>query len=112
MSRADQAVDAFHAYRSNVPAVLTFMPIGNAPRLKNPKYEANGSALFAEVFTFLRAACSQSDVHLYVNNQFEPLEDQTIADVVRCCGKPAQTAASSATAFALNIHYSVGRAYV
>ncbi len=96
----------FEKYR-NVTSVVTFLPLGSAPRIKNNKIEVTKNTRFDEIFSFIRTACNHPDVHIYVNNQFEPTEDQSVVDIARCCGKQ-----QGDNLIALNIHYSLGRAYV
>ncbi len=94
----------FRPWRSEITAIVTFIPIGNAPKLKNNKQTYAGTTLFREISEYMRSACDKEDVHIYVNNVFEPLADQAVGDVARCWGKKGE--------YVMNVHYSVGKAYV
>ncbi len=101
--------DPFRRHRE-FNTVISFMPIGNAPRI-DQKYSISGTAMFSELYSYLRQAAHADDVHLYVNNQFEPMEDQAVGDVAKLFAKK-QVNQSEETSYNLSVYYSIGRAYV
>lgn len=66
--------------------------------------------MFSELYSYLRKAAQADDVHLYVNNQFEPMEDQAIGDIARLVAKKSVQAEE--TSYNMSVYYSIGRAYV
>jgi hypothetical protein len=99
--------DPFAASR-NFKVVVSFHPIGSAPRLKVSKFTVDGNLRMAELTSYLGKIIKESDVHLYVSGSIELMDDQYIGDFVKVFGKmnPEETQGS------INIHYSVGRAYL
>ena len=83
---------------------LKFHPIGSAPRLKSSSYDVRSDTAFKHIVSYLKQSLETSeDVFAYINNQWEPLEDQIIGDIVRCFSRNDTLA----------VHYSVGvRAYL
>ena len=100
--------DPFRRHRE-FNTVSTFLPIGNAPRI-DQKYTISGTAMFSELYGYLRQAAHADDVHLYVNNQFEPMEDQAIGDIAKWFAK--KQIHSEEISYNLSVYYSIGRAYV
>ena len=101
-------VDPFRKHRE-FTTVVTFLPIGNAPRIEQ-KYSISGTAMFSELYGYIRQAAQADDVHMYVNNQFEPMEDQAIGDIAKLFAK--KHVQSQETSYNLSVYYSIGRAYV
>jgi hypothetical protein len=100
-------LDPFAGSR-NFKVVVSFHPVGSAPRLKVSKFTVDGNLKMAELTNYLSKIIKESDVHLYVSNSIEPMEDQYIGDFVKIFGKMN----SEDTQGSINIHYSVGRAYL
>jgi len=71
----------------------------------------SGTSSFSELYSYLRQAVNADDVHLYVNNQFEPMEEQYVGDIARMFAKK-HTTSEDVTTYTLTIYYSIGRAYV
>ena len=100
--------DPFEAKRS-FKVVVSFFPVGSAPRLKVSKFTIDGTLRFGELTTYLSKMVESSDVHLYVSGSIEPMEDQYVGDFVRMFGKAPTTPDSVGS---INIHYSLGKAYM
>ena len=103
-----EVLDPFRRLRE-FTTTITLLPIGNAPRIQQ-KYTISGTSSFAELRRYLRQAVNADDVHLYVNNQFEPMEDQFIGDFAKMFAKK-HTSAEGVT-YTMSVYYSIGRAYV
>ena len=88
--------------------VVSFHAIGSAPRLKVSKFTVDGSLRMAELSSYLSKILKESDVHLYVSSSIELMDDQFIGDFVKIFGKMSGDDAQGS----INIHYSVGRAYL
>ena len=88
--------------------VVSFYPIGSAPRLKVTKFTVDGSLRMAELTTYLSKILKESDVHLYVSSSIELMDDQYIGDFVKIFGKMSTDDSQGS----INIHYSIGRAYL
>ena len=105
----DRYIDPFRKHRL-FSSIITFLPIGNAPRLAQSKYNLTDStSSFIDLFNIVRKALDNKDVHLYVNNQFEPMEDQCIGDIVKLFGKEERNGSPN---YSMAVYYSIGRAYV
>jgi hypothetical protein len=99
--------DPFSSHRS-FKVVVSFHAIGSAPRLKVSKFTVDGTLRMAELTNYLAKIIKESDVHLYVSSSIELMDDQYIGDFVKIFGKMS----SDETQGSINIHYSVGRAYL
>lgn len=82
--------------------VVTFYPIGSAPRLKVSKFTIDGTLRIAELKSYLAGILKESCVHIYVSSSIELMDDQFVGDFVKIFGKNS----------AINIHYSLTRAYL
>jgi hypothetical protein len=100
--------DPFLSKRS-FKVVVSFFPVGSAPRLKVSKFTIDGTLRFDELTTYLSKMVNSDDVHLYVSGSIEPMEDQYLGDLVRMFGKAPATPESVGN---INIHYSLGKAYM
>jgi hypothetical protein len=99
--------DPFADFRK-FKVVVSFYPIGSAPRLKVSKFTVDGTLRMGELTNYLGKIIKESDVHLYVSNSIELMEDQVIGDFVKIFGKLSVDESQGT----INIHYSVGRAYL
>ncbi len=103
---AESHFDHFREFK----IILSFNPIGSAPRLKVNKFSVDGKLKFRELLTNLNKLIdleNNSKIHLYINNSIEPSEDHSIGDYCNLIGK-----SSSPESFSMNIYYSIGRAYL
>ena len=83
--------------------VVTFNPIGSAPRLKVNKFTINGTLTMGELKECLYQLLPASDIHLYVQQSIEMFDHQHVGDICRLFSPSGQT---------LSVHYSIGRAYL
>jgi hypothetical protein len=88
--------------------VVSFYPVGSAPRLKVSKFTIEGSLRMGELVTYLSKILNASDVHVYVANSIELMDDQFVGDMVPIFGKKSPDDQPSS----VNIHYSIGKAYL
>ena len=86
--------------------VVSFHPIGSAPRLKVSKFTVHGTLTMGELHEYLVKLLPQEDVHLYVHQCVEMLPTQHVGDLTNLFGKVNETSAT------LNVHYSIGKAYL
>jgi len=98
--------DPFRRHRE-FNTIFTLLPIGSAPRI-DPKLTLPGTSPFSALYAHLRRETHAEDIHLYVNNQFEPSPDQFIGDIAKMVSKRPLEGGS----LGLSVYYSVGRAYV
>ena len=88
--------------------VVSFYPIGSAPRLKVSKFTINGNLRMAELKQHLTKLLGiTEDLHLYVHQSIEGLDSQHIGDFVKFFGKLNEQSGGT-----INVHYSIGRAYL
>ena len=92
--------------------ILTFYPIGAAPRMKVSKFTVPGTTQIGElnhyVSKILRLEDSENKVHVYFQNSVELMENQYVGDFAKIFGKISQ----SDTTYSMNVHYSIGSAYL
>lgn len=113
MSRANPGDPFRHLRDFNV--IVTFYPIGAAPRLKVSKFTVHGTLsvgdLTAYVNKMLRIA-PDADItqraHLYFHQSIELMDSQIVGDFGKIFGKPP----SGDREATINVHYSIGKAYL
>ena len=91
--------------------VCSFHAIGSAPRLKVSKFTVEGTLRMSELTAYLSKILKATDVHLYLGGSVELMPDQYVGDAVRIFGKMSQSSECEPSG-AVNIHYSIGRAYL
>ena len=107
--------DVFDKYRSGISVNIILIAIGNAPKLKTGKIVLEAldrdHHTFQYLYEQLSKATNLQDIHIYINNSFEPSPNQVIVDLARMFGKII-SAETEKPKYQLNIHYSIGRAYL
>lgn len=92
--------------------ILTFFPIGAAPRMKVSKFTVPGTTHVGELSNYvskiLRLEDTENKVHVYFQNSIELLDEQYVGDFAKIFGKASQTD----TTYSMNVHYSIGSAYL
>ncbi len=95
--------------------IVTFYPIGAAPRLKVSKFTVHGTLSVGDLTSYVSKMLripSDADVsqraHLYFNQTIELLDSQIVGDFANIFGK-ARVDDKEAT---MNVHYSIGKAYM
>mmetsp|Transcript_32034 Transcript_32034/g.92578 ORF Transcript_32034/g.92578 Transcript_32034/m.92578 type:complete len:115 (+) Transcript_32034:81-425(+) len=61
-------------------------PIGNAPAARQPRFTIDGSKRFCDLVTYLKKSLNLEILHVYCCDAFEPMQDESIADLKRCFG--------------------------
>jgi hypothetical protein len=91
---------------------LTLLPIGSAPSIEWGKnITVEGESIFEDLRKLVSASIGNiPDVHLYVQNIFEPSYDEFIGDIAKMVGKSKGD--ESQDGYSMNIYYSVGKAYL
>jgi hypothetical protein len=104
--------DPFHHLR-DFNVIVTFFPIGAAPRLKVSKFTIPGTLSIGELTAYVNkmlripeTAKSAQRAHLYFNQSIELMDDQIVGDFARIFGKPVDKDMQ------INVNYSVGKAYM
>lgn len=104
------AEDPFRKSR-DFKVVVSFHAIGSAPRLKVSKFTVDGTLRMSELNAYACRILKVTDVHLYLGGSVELQDDQYVGDAVKIFGKVTQSSEGS-TSGSVNIHYSIGRAYL
>ena len=106
-----QQISSFSHLR-DFKVVLTFFPIGAAPRMKVSKFTVPGTTQIGELNNYvskiLRLEDAENKVHIYFQNSIELLSEQYVGDFAKIFGKPSSTD----TTYSMNVHYSIGSAYL
>ena len=92
--------------------MVSFHPIGSAPRLKVSKFTVDGTLRISELTSYLSKTLKDPNVHVYVANSIELMDDQFVGDFVRIFGKLTPPSDAVASTGSINVHYSIGRAYL
>ena len=98
----------FHHLR-DFKVIVTFHPIGSAPRLKVSRFTIDGTLTIAELTSYVNKMLNIDSSHLYFNQSIELMPNQYVGDFVKIFGK---TYPNGDPAASVNIHYSIGRAYL
>jgi len=88
---------------------VTFYPIGSAPRMKVSKFTVQGNLSIGELSQYVAKILKHTDddsVHIYFQNSIELLPNQRVGDFAKIFCK------FSDSAFSINVHYSIGSAYL
>ena len=92
--------------------VLSFFPIGSAPKMKVSKFTVPATTRICElqqyVSKILRLEDSENKVHVYFHNSIELVGHQYVGDFARIFGKGSQIDST----YSMNVHYSIGSAYL
>ncbi len=92
--------------------ILSFFPIGAAPRMKVSKFTVPGTTHIGElshyVSKILRLEDSEKKVHVYFQNSIQLLDNQYVGDFAKVFGKSSE----NDTTYSMNVHYSIGSAYL
>ena len=107
----DKVLEKIRAYR-DVTVTLKLHPIGSAPRLKQSTCVISGSQTFNDVLKYLKKETCNDDVHIYLNNIFEPWDVSAVGDFAKMYGKQ-EANKNDKPAYSLSAHYSTnGKAYM
>jgi hypothetical protein len=92
--------------------VLTFFPVGSAPKMKVSKFTVPATTLIGELSNYvtkiLRLEDNENKVHIYFHSSIELLDDQYVGDFAKIFGKASQTDST----YSMNVYYSIGSAYL
>jgi hypothetical protein len=92
--------------------LLTFFPVGSAPKMKVSKFTVPGTTLIGELSNYvtkiLRLEDHDNKVHVYFHNSIELSDQQYVGDFAKIFGKASQTDSS----YSMNVYYSIGSAYL
>eukprot|EP00762_Andalucia_godoyi_P007655 ANDGO_07907.mRNA.1 Ubiquitin-like protein ATG12 len=87
-----------------VKVIVLFVPIANAPQLKQAKFKISADSSFSALQLFLRKQLQlkpEESLFMYCSSAFRPTPDQLVGDLFSCFG----------TSNMLTVHYCLTPAY-